>query len=173
MYLFFVFFAWKFPRINSDFPDVKKIGWFFSCFIPYKIRHITAVKKKVKTGGKNMNNTILDIYSEALTDTEMESLFSTPKESRKGDRRKTDYKKAKRKARINIATMACNTVPLYDNLHQYSKNKIHCSCRLCRGKDYFGRHILTKQEKNRYNEMLVELQELEGDMLMETRKEIA
>ena len=120
-----------------------------------------------------MNNTILDIYSEAITDAEAESLFSTPKESRKGNRRKTDYKKAKRKARINIATMAFNTVPLYDNLHQYSKNKIHCSCRLCRGKDYFGRHILTKQERNRYNEMLVELQELEGDMLMETGKEIA
>ena len=23
---------------------------------------------------------------------------------------------------------------LYDNLHQYSKNKIHCSCSLCRAK---------------------------------------
>ena len=23
---------------------------------------------------------------------------------------------------------------LYDNLHQYSKNKIHCSCPLCRAK---------------------------------------
>lgn len=23
---------------------------------------------------------------------------------------------------------------LYDNLHQYSKNKIHCSCRLCQQK---------------------------------------
>lgn len=24
----------------------------------------------------------------------------------------------------------------YDNLHQYSKNKIHCSCPLCRGKNW-------------------------------------
>ena len=120
-----------------------------------------------------MNNTILDVYSDTLTDAEVDELFNTPKKGKKGDRRKTDYKKAKRKARINIATMAYNTVPLYDNLHQYSKNKIHCSCRLCRGKDYFGRHILTKQEKNRHNEMLVELQELEEDMLMETGKEIA
>ena len=24
----------------------------------------------------------------------------------------------------------------YSNLHQYSKNKIHCSCPLCRGKDW-------------------------------------
>ena len=120
-----------------------------------------------------MNNTILDVYSDTLTDDEMESLFSTPKESRKGSRRKTDYKKAKRKARINIATMACNDVPLYNNLHQYSKNKIHCSCCLCRGKDCFGRHVLTRQEKNRHNEMLAELQELEEDTLVETGKEIA
>lgn len=44
-----------------------------------------------------MNNKVLDIYSDDLTDAETESLFSTPKESRKGDRRKIDYKKAKRK----------------------------------------------------------------------------
>ena len=29
---------------------------------------------------------------------------------------------------------------------KYSKNKIHCSCQLCRGKDYRGRHIQTNQE---------------------------
>lgn len=119
-----------------------------------------------------MNDTILDVYSDTLTDDEMESLFNTPKESRKGSRRKTDYKKAKRKARIDL-DRSCDNLPYYNNLHQYSKNKIHCSCCLCRGKDCFGRHVLTKQEKNRHNEMLVELQELEEDMLMETGKEIA
>ena len=70
-----------------------------------------------------MNNEVLDIYNN-LTDSETESLFSTPKESRKGDRRKIDYKKAKRKARIDLAR-SCDGLPLYDNLHQYSKNKIH------------------------------------------------
>lgn len=120
-----------------------------------------------------MNNKVLvDIYSDNLTDSETESLFSTPKESRKGYRRKIDYKKAKRKARIDLAR-SCDGLPLYDNLHQYSKNKIHCSCQLCRGKDCFGRHVTTEQEVKSRDEMLVELKELHDDLLPETRKEIA
>ena len=109
---------------------------------------------------------VLDIYDE-LTDAEADALFNTSKESRKGDRRKTDFKKAKRKAKIDIAR-SCDGFPMYDNLHQYSKNKIHCSCRLCRGKDYFGRHITTEQEVKSRDEMNVELKELEDE-----RKEIA
>ena len=51
-----------------------------------------------------MNNEVLvNIYSDDLTDAETESLFSTPKDSKKGKRRKIDYKKAKRKARIDLA----------------------------------------------------------------------
>lgn len=46
-----------------------------------------------------MNNKVLvDIYSDNLTDSETESLFSTPKESRKGDRRKIDYKKSEKES---------------------------------------------------------------------------
>ncbi len=45
-------------------------------------------------------------------------------------RRKKDFSKAKRKQKI------CRQVHVnpnwYDNLHQYSKNKIHCSCQMCR-----------------------------------------
>lgn len=119
-----------------------------------------------------MNNEVLDIYSDDITDAEAESLFSTTKESKRGDRRKIDYKKARRKARIDLA-QSYDGLPLYDNLHQYSKNKIHCSCRLCRGKDYFGRHITTEQEVKSRDEMLVELKELHDDLLPETRKEIA
>ena len=48
-----------------------------------------------------MKNEVLDIYSDDLTDAEADSLFNTPKESRKGVRRKIDYKKAKRKAENN------------------------------------------------------------------------
>ena len=29
----------------------------------------------------------------------------------------------------------------------YSKNKIHCSCPLCKSKAYFRKHVLTRQEK--------------------------
>lgn len=118
-----------------------------------------------------MNNEVLDIYSD-LTDAEVESLFNTSKESRKGDRRKIDYKKAKRKSKIDLAR-SCDGLPLYDNLHQYSKNKIHCSCRLCRGKDYFGRHITTEQEVKSHDEMLVELKELNEDLQTDARGEAA
>ena len=118
-----------------------------------------------------MNNKVLDIYGD-LTDAETDELFSTPKESRKGDRIKIDYKKATRKARIDIAR-SCDGLPMYDNLHQYSKNKIHCSCRLCRGKDYFGRHITTEQEVKSRDEMLVELRELSENLQADARGEAA
>lgn len=36
---------------------------------------------------------------------------------------------------------------------QYSKGKIHCSCPMCRGKDYRGRHIKTLQEKRADNDI--------------------
>ena len=45
--------------------------------------------------------------------------------------RKKSFSKAKRKQNI------CKYVyqdPWYDNLHQYSKNKIHCSCPMCSAK---------------------------------------
>ena len=118
-----------------------------------------------------MDNEVLDIYGD-LTDAETDELFSTSKESRKGDRRKIDYKKAKRKAKIDLAR-SCDGLPLYDNLHQYSKNKIHCSCRLCRGKDYFGRHITTEQEVKSHDEMLVELKELDESLQTDARGEAA
>ena len=43
--------------------------------------------------------------------------------------------KAKRKKKI-AEEVYCNGKehPYYDNLHQYSKNKIHCSCLLCSSK---------------------------------------
>ena len=46
-------------------------------------------------------------------------------------KRHNDWKKAIRKKNI------CEQVygmEYYNNLHQYSKNKIHCSCPLCTGK---------------------------------------
>ena len=29
---------------------------------------------------------------------------------------------------------------------KYAKGKIHCSCAMCREKDFYGRHVLTKAE---------------------------
>lgn len=145
----------------------------FFFFFLSKFSILKTTKITTKTGGKKMNNEVLvNIYSDDLTDAEAESLFSTTKESKRGDRRKIDYKKARRKARIDLAR-SCDGLPLYDNLHQYSKNKIHCSCRLCRGKNYFGRHITTEQEVKSRDEMLAELKELDEDLLAVERKEVA
>ena len=63
-----------------------------------------------------MNNKVLDIYSDDLTDAETESLFSTPKESRKGDRRKIDYKKAVKIKSIVLASYAVGKIALVDML---------------------------------------------------------
>lgn len=49
----------------------------------------------------------------------------------RAERRHKDWSKAKRKAKISKENFGFN---LYDNLHEYSKNKIHCSCGLCRAK---------------------------------------
>lgn len=45
------------------------------------------------------------------------------------EKRHNDWKKAIRKR--NITKTWHLKKDYYDNLHQYSKNKIHCSCPLC------------------------------------------
>jgi hypothetical protein len=55
-------------------------------------------------------------------------------------------KAIKRKKRITSHYPEADTFPYYSHDGSYSKGKIHCSCRLCRGKDYYGRHIPTIQE---------------------------
>ena len=67
----------------------------------------------------------------------------------RGWRRKKDFSKAKRKKNIDLATSffhweeynnplySSNFVinyGMYNSLHQYSKNKIHCSCGMCSAK---------------------------------------
>ena len=100
---------------------------------------------------------------------DVEKEFVTEKDRSRGDRRKIDYQKAKKKkTKINH-----HGFDYYNNLHQYSKNKVHCSCRICRGKDYFGRHILTEQEIKNNDEMQEELKGINENFLTEIRKEIA
>ena len=38
----------------------------------------------------------------------------------------------------------------YPHDGMYSKNKIHCSCPLCKDKAYYGKHVLTIQEKRQF-----------------------
>lgn len=45
--------------------------------------------------------------------------------------RDVSKRKALRKKRISDSWMWGDGVPYYNNLHQYSKNKIHCSCGMC------------------------------------------
>lgn len=47
--------------------------------------------------------------------------------------------KAKRKKKI-AETVYHMCGPYYDNLHQFSKNKIHCSCPLCSQKTNLKKH---------------------------------
>jgi hypothetical protein len=49
----------------------------------------------------------------------------------RAERRKNDYNKAIKKKNIAEHNYGSSW---YDNLHQYSKNKIHCSCPLCSAK---------------------------------------
>ena len=53
--------------------------------------------------------------------------------SRKYSRRMS-YLKALRKQRIDRERSGQRWPLYYNNLHQYSKNKIHCSCPLCSAK---------------------------------------
>ena len=47
-------------------------------------------------------------------------------------RRHKNYSKAKRKRDIDLQYPYHANYPRYNNLHQYSDNKIHCSCPMCR-----------------------------------------
>ena len=46
----------------------------------------------------------------------------------------------------------------YPHDGMYSKNKIHCSCPLCKSKAYYGKHILTNKEIMSLTKLKEELQ---------------
>ena len=62
---------------------------------------------------------------------------------KKAKRRKNDMKKAIRKKEIASEIYSDGKEhPYYDNLHQYSKNKIHCSCGMCKEKTNYRKNRL-------------------------------
>lgn len=74
------------------------------------------------------------MYEEFEFDMEMEQEVAEPEvqvRRTRGERRKTSIFKAIRKRKIDTAS---GYSARYNNLHQYSKNKVHCSCPLCRNK---------------------------------------
>lgn len=86
-------------------------------------------------------------------------------------RRKNDWKKAIRKRNI----IQRYGFDYYDNLHQYSKNKIHCSCPICRGKTNghkqlsVGSNQYTMMDRRRIDEM--ESQKIEFEILERNENE--
>lgn len=72
--------------------------------------------------------------------------------------RDVSRRKALRKRRI--AREICGW-EMYDNLHQYSKNKIHCSCPLCAGKtDFNCKNGMTHSDRLRIDSMNDKLAEM-------------
>ena len=61
--------------------------------------------------------------------------------------RKMRAKHIRRKKRIASHYPGSDTFPYYTFDGAYSKNKIHCSCRMCRSRLYNGKHADTIQEK--------------------------
>ena len=60
------------------------------------------------------------------------------------EKRHNDWIKAIRKRRI----IRQYGFDYYDNLHQYSKNKIHCSCPMCRAKTGKRKMVFGEGGKN-------------------------
>lgn len=83
----------------------------------------------------------------------------------RSERRYNNIRKSLRKRRI-----AREVYPhgkewdYYDNLHQYSKNKIHCSCYLCscKTRDKKKKYAPTNRERRRLNEMEYEIKEIDS-----------
>ena len=78
------------------------------------------------------------------------------------EKRHNDWKKAIRKRKI----IRQYGFDYYDNLHQYSKNKIHCSCPICSIKT---KHKLrgpkkwySKHDQLQFERLEFELQELKS-----------
>ena len=62
--------------------------------------------------------------------------------------RKMRAKHIRRKKRITGRYDACRGgAAYYPHDGKFSKNKIHCSCPLCKAKAYYGGHVLTAQEQ--------------------------
>ena len=62
------------------------------------------------------------------------------------EKRHNDWRKAIRKRKI-VEEVYQWSEGWYDNLHQYSKNKIHCSCPLCRGLEKHGEATISDRRK--------------------------
>ncbi len=88
----------------------------------------------------------------------------------RAERRHNDFKKAIRKRNITRSVYwdgwndGKNNYDYYDNLHQYSKNKIHCSCPICRNKtNNKGRSKFYGSSRNWKHSDLIKITRLNDD----------
>ena len=65
----------------------------------------------------------------------------------RGEKRKIDFTHALRKRKKAEIIDRNNDCPYYGNLHQYSKNKIHCSCPDCSAKTARDGYTNTDKKK--------------------------
>ena len=87
----------------------------------------------------------------------------------RAERRYLNKKKALRKRWITRNAYSNYPIDMqeyYDNLHQYSKNKIHCSCPMCSSKtNNRGRHkYYGKGSKNWKHSDLIKIDRLESQL---------
>lgn len=75
----------------------------------------------------------------------------------RAERRKDDYNKAIRKKNIVEHNHGYSR---YDNLHQYSKNKVHCSCPLCSAKTDNSKNSKTHSDRLKIDSMNAKLAEI-------------
>jgi len=68
------------------------------------------------------------------------------KNRKRAIRRKKNMSKALRKQKISKSVIGFER---YDNLNQYHKNKIHCSCNLCRSKPTYDPNAITSRQDER------------------------
>jgi len=101
-------------------------------------------------------------------------------------RRKKDFSKAERKRNIDLAVSCYNLkeynnpfcswqsyiqIGMYNNLHEYSKNKIHCSCPWCspktrkKGKNYCPAINYKPSDKRKIDSMNYEIENYKDDFI--------
>lgn len=76
--------------------------------------------------------------------------------------RRKNWRHALRKRMIDRAKSAGRWPDYYDNLHQYSDNKIHCSCWMCRNGINAGHnseHQLKISDKRKLDAMKAQIRE--------------
>lgn len=102
---------------------------------------------KVNTGNKsNVEYDELNAVNEAMK-LEYDAISKRKQEKAKRRmRRRKDHFKAVRKMNIDKqVNVGKNGALMYNNLHQYSKNKIHCSCPLCAFNGKHNGHLVFKK----------------------------